>query len=203
MSSEGQSKGFGFVRFSNEADYRAALSQNHNLNILGSKAINIRAAKPRRPKLQTQYKPNPPYFGQDPHLPQPTQTPEAVYASETNVNPVYSGYPITANPYWFYGYMPYNALQYGYDPYAYGQQMYVQQFYPVCDTFAYPSIPSQTFIDHGHNQFIDTDKLNDEMIAKNEVSHPSSPLPIVTPFFLFLGSLRFDRKFSLVFICRM
>jgi RNA recognition motif-containing protein len=173
MLNEGQSKGFGFVRFSNESDYRAALSHSQTLNLLGPKAIHVRAAKPRR-RYQNNFKRNAPFVGQEVPVPQQAvETPEAVYAPD--VNPYYNGvtYPITGTPYWVYGFMPYNppnnALQYGqYDPYVYGQQMYAQPYYQVCDNYAYP-MTSQTYVDHGHNQYIDSDKLNDEMIAKNEV----------------------------------
>lgn len=171
MVTDGQSRRFGFVRFSSETDYRNALTQSNNLNILGSKAISVRAAKPRRPKNFGHYKRSPPLVGQESvtYVPQPSETPETVYASE--VNPYYSGYPMAGNPYngWFYGYLPYNALQYGYYPDTYGQQIYSQPYYTVCDNnLVYPSMASQTYVDHGHNQYLDTDKLNDEMIAKNE-----------------------------------
>lgn len=180
MVSDGQSRRFGFVRFSQEIDFKNALIHCNNSHILGSNPISVKAAKPRRQKTQnySQFRPRMHYNlvnSAETFVPQQTEVPaEAVYG--TDMNSYYSGLAVSGQqPLWVYPMVPYNALPLNYDPYAaYVQQPYVQQaFYPTCDNMTYSLIPGQIYVDHGHNQLADADKLNEEMIAKNEELYAS------------------------------
>ena len=178
MVSEGQSRRFGFVRFSDENEYRKALTECDKSSIVGSNPISVRAAKPRRPQRYNNYS----HYKTQTYEsistesyipPQQTEVTEAVYGSE--VNPYYTGVAtVSGHPVLVYPMMPYQsygALPVNYEPYTYGQQNYGQQvYYPSCDNMTYSLMPAAPiYVDHGHNQFIDADKLNDDMIAKNEV----------------------------------
>lgn len=174
MVSEGQSRRFGFVRFSDENDYRKALSECDNSMIMGTNPIIVKAAKPRRPQRfhnYSQFKPqNYESVPSEVYIPpQQTETSETVYGSE--MNPYYTGVAtVSGHPVLVYPMMPYGALPVNYEPYAYGQQNYGQQvYYPSCDNMTYSLMPAPMYVEHQHNQFIDADKLNDDMIAKNEV----------------------------------
>ena len=181
MVSEGQSRRFGFVRFSDEAEYRKALAECDKSTIVGSHPISVRAAKPRRQRFHQNYNhyKNPNYETAPsevfvPSLPHTAHTPqpevcEGVYSQE--MNPYYTGVTVSGHPVMVYPMIPLSALPVNYDNYVYGQQSYGQQavYYPSCDV-PYTLMPGpQLYVDHGHNQFVDSDKLNDDMIAKNEV----------------------------------
>jgi len=161
MIKNGQSKGYGFVRFTNESDYRSALHNCQNSHIVGSKPISVRAANPRKYRRVVETHINP-YT--------PTLPPAQPLDNNNDMNPYYSNYGLV-NPYLYYGYTiaPVNGVQYSYDPYVYGQQYFAQPYYSMADNYAYPLMASHTYVDHGHNShIIDADKLNEEMIAKNE-----------------------------------
>ena len=176
MVSEGQSRRFGFVRFSQESEYHNALVQCNNSNILGPKPISVRAAKPRKYSRHhnTNYSQ---HKGRTPDLvttelytpQQQIETPETVYPSDMNVN--YTGVPVSGQPIWVYPMLPYGAalpFNYG-DPYVYGQPSYGQPlYYQNCDLSSYGLIPGPIYVADGQNHYID-DKLNEEMMAKNEV----------------------------------
>ena len=115
MVSEGQSRRFGFVRFSDENEYRKALSECDGSLIVGSSPISVRAAKPRRQSRfhnnYSQYKsqnyesiPSEVY-----NIPQQTEVPEPVYGSE--MNPYYTGVAtVSGHPVVVYPMMPFGAL---------------------------------------------------------------------------------------------
>ncbi|CAG2113568.1 unnamed protein product [Medioppia subpectinata] len=181
MVSEGQSRRFGFVRFNEENDYRNALIQCNQSTILGPKPISVKAAKPRRHSRhyniqhysQGQHKGRPSeVVGNESYVPQPqalAETGETVYASDMNVNYA-QAMTVSGQPILFYNpMMPYNALPLAYDPYSmYGQTSQYGQpvYYPNCD-IPYSLIPGPIYMADGNNQYID-DKLNEEMMAKNE-----------------------------------
>ncbi|XP_007899045.1 tRNA selenocysteine 1-associated protein 1-like isoform X3 [Callorhinchus milii] len=93
LDSRGKSRGFGFVRFADEAEQKKALDECQSGKGLGEKPIRISIAVPKSAKSKPEYQPNPSY----------------------NYSQYYQQYQ---NYYSQWGYDPYGSYNYSYPPYG-------------------------------------------------------------------------------------
>lgn len=191
----GESRGFGFVRFRTLEDYERALATCSNKKIVGSNAITVNEAKPpmkdwKKGNLRSKQflRRNQNKIPLIPHATGSSATvsspesisqempysPENVYVNPSGCIPYYasipgapynSSYCLTTFPFptpsqegYYYGQVP-------------GQFPAQPGYYFMAPDGSYFFYPSQHVVDHQQLQPVDHEKLNEDMMARNDVSN--------------------------------
>lgn len=181
----GQSKGYGFVKFTNESEFSSALRECQHADFVGSKPIYVRVANFNRSRPSPMmYKSSAPPLSSNIVLTQSQEatTPPAPNGDEMaqaasgkdaqNFQLCYANYEAVANAYMNqFWYSPYPYEAYGWPQMVYAPQGYFPGNGGVPNVAGYQnSAASHYFVDHGQSQPVDAEKMNDETMARNDVS---------------------------------